>query len=249
VKPRARSRVRGALAGCALALAGGCSEGLPPPTVDLIIRARWNDTPASVGEIGYELETELFMYERAASCVPLSDLRVTVNDAQYSTTAGNCDLSVVVTAVAVRPDVDTVVTLQSNYGVMGTATFRGLFPGAGGAHLVSPADGRVRMGETFAISIPTAWPVGDGRVSAYVQWLDPAPEVPPFHSYVVGNATADGTAVELAAPMLTGRAQVILENLYPPVDPVAAESCSGFDSCSAFATSALLGPVAIEVIP
>jgi len=248
VRPTARGGARAALAGCALALAvaGACNEE-PQRFVDLVIRARWNDDPASADQIGYEVEAQIMMLARAQSCYPLPDLRITVNDTEYPSAPGDCDTQVQVTAPA-RTDADTVVSVRSAHGPMGTGTFRGLFPGSGASQLVSPADGRVRMGETFTMSIPAGWPVGDGRVSAHVQWLDPAPSVPPFYSYVIGNANAERTAVELIAPALTGRAQVVLNNLGSS-NSVAGEACTGFTRCFAFPSADVLGPVAIEVVP
>ena len=248
MKPPARGWARAALAGCALALAmsGACNEE-PQRLVDLVIRARWNDDPASADQIGYEVEAQVMMLARAESCAPLPDLRITVNDTEYPTAAGDCETHVQVTAPG-RTDADTVVSVRSAHGPMGTGTFRGLFPGSEASQLVSPADGRVRMGETFTMSIPAGWPVGDGSVSAHVQWLDPAPSVPPFYSRVIGNANADRNAVELIAPALTGRAQVVLNNLGYP-NSVAAEACTGFTSCFAVPSTDVLGPVAIEVVP
>jgi hypothetical protein len=248
VKSPAREGVRWALAGCVLALAGGCGDDPRPPDVDLHVWAAWADDAASSAEIGYEVRVVSNMPDRAESCFPLPALQFTVNDIDYATAAGDCDADVSVIARAVRADADTVVTLRSAHGPMGTATFQGLFPGFGASQLVSPADGRVRMGEKLAISIPPGWPVGDGRVSAAVHWLDPAPSVPPFYSYVIGNANVDRTAVELTMPMLTGRAQVILEDLRFP-EMIDSTSCSGFARCFGHPSTGVLGPVAIEVIP
>jgi hypothetical protein len=248
VKANARGWARWTLAGCALALAGACGEDPRPPAMDLFVRAEWNDTPASADQIGYQVEAEIVMLDRNQSCVPLPDLRITINDADYPIVAGDCDTHVSATARPVRTDAATVVTLRSSYGLMGAATFPGLFPGSGASQLVSPADGRVRMGEKVAVTIPAGWPVGDGRVSAFLYWLDPAPSVPPFASYVLANATVDRTAVEVTAPMLTGRAQVILQSLESP-ENVNADACTGFERCIGYDTADVLGPVAIEVIP
>ena len=72
--------------------------------------------------------------------------------------------------------------------------------------------------------------------------------MPPFHSSVIASANADRTAVEVTAPMLTGRAQVILRNLSFS-DRVGAASCTGFSRFFALPSSDVLGPIAIEVIP
>ena len=66
----------------------------------------------------------------------------------------------------------------------------------------------------------------------YVNWLDPAPSVPPFRSYATGTVTADGTAVEIVAPMITGRALVTLQSLYP-TDSITTDVCTGFSACRA----------------
>jgi len=249
VKAHARGWTRWALACFALALAGACGGDDPrPPDMDLRVWAAWTNDPASSAEIGYEVEVEIDMLERAQSCFPLPDLRFTVNDSEYPTAAGDCDTHLSVTARAVRADADTVVTLRSALGPLGTAAFRGLFPGFGASQVVSPADGRVRMGENLAVSIPPGWPVGDGRVSAYVYWLDPAPSVPPFYSYVIGNADTNRTAVELTMPMLTGRAQVVLRNL-SSLESIDSTECAGFARCFGLPSTEVLGPVAIEVIP
>jgi len=247
VKPVARTALAGCTLALALALTGACGANPRPPEVDLSVRAAWNHDPATVDQIGYEVEAEMVMLSRGASCFPLPDLRIIVNDTEYPTATGDCATHVSVTA-PVRTDADTVVSLRSADGPIGTATFRGLFPGAGASQLVSPADGNVPMGETFAISIPAGWPVGDGRVSAYLHWLDPAPSVPPFYSYVIGNANADRTAVDLVAPALTGRAQVVLNSLGSP-DSVVPDACTGFARCFGYSSNDVLGPVAIEVIP
>jgi hypothetical protein len=232
-----------------LALAGACGDEDPQlPEATLLLYARWGDDPPSTDAIGYEVEVLVNLSGREQTCSALPDLRITVNDADFPIAAGDCDAYLQVTAPAVRADVDTVVTLRSANGLMATATFPGLFPGFGGLQVVSPADGRVRMGETLALAIPPGWPVGDGRVTALVQWLDPAPSVPPFRSFVLATATADRTAVQLTVPMLTGRAQVILENLGGG-DNVDAEVCTGFDRCRALPASDVLGPLAIEVLP
>ena len=144
------------------------------------------------------------------------------------------------------------MTVRSGDALIGEARYRALFPGFGAAQPLSPADGRVRAGETLALAIPTGWPVDgdvdDGRVDASFTWLDPAPSVPPFHSSVVATANAERTAVELTAPTLTGRAQVILRNL-AYAERVGATACAGFSRCLALPSSDVLGPVEIEVIP
>jgi len=244
VKGRARAW---GLAGCALALAGACGDE-PPVAAELFLWAGWNVDPASTAEIGYEVDVEVRMNDRAATCVPLPDLRITVNDAEHPLVVGDCDTTIREPVRPVRADADTVVAVRSGDALVGEATYRALFPGFGASQPLSPADGRVRAGETLALAIPAGWPVGDGRVDATFYWLDPAPSVPPFHSSVIATANADRTAVEMAAPMLTGHAQVILRNLALS-ERVDAASCSGFLRCLALPSGDVLGPVAIEVAP
>jgi len=245
---KAQARARGcALAGCALALAGACGEE-PPVAAELFLWAAWNSDPASTAEIGYEVDVEVRMNDRAATCVPLPDLRITVNDAEHPLVVGDCDTTIREPVRPVRADADTVVEVRSAGARVGEATYRALFPGFGASQPLSPADGRVRVGETLALAIPAGWSVDDGRVDAAFYWLDPAPSVPPFHTSVIATANADRTAIEMAAPMLTGRAQVILRNLAFS-ERVDAASCTGFSRCFALPSSDVLGPVAIEVTP
>jgi hypothetical protein len=251
LKTHASERARWALAGCALALAGACGEDPRPPEVILHVSPAWNADPASTAEIGYEVTVVVELPGRSETCFPLPDLRITVNSSEYPIAAGDCDTEVGVTAWPVRTDADTVVTLSSGHRELGAATFRGLFPGLGALQLVSPADGRVRMGETLALAIPANWlPLYDGRVAVLVHWLDSAASVPPF--YWGYSTTAVGTAVEVPTPMATGRALVIVRTLVLPPAPsvvlVQAQACTGFSRCLASASDTL-GPVAIEVIP
>ena len=247
MKAHRRARARGCtLAGCALALAGACGGEEPPVAADLFLWAAWNSDPASTAEIGYEVDVEVRMNDRAATCVPLPDLRITVNDAEHALVVGDCDTTVREPVRPVRADADTVVAVRTGGARLGEATYRALFPGFGASQPLSPPG--VRVGETLALAIPAGWSVGDGRVDAAFYWLDPAPSVPPFHTSVIATANADRTAVEMAAPMLTGRAQVILRNLVFS-DRVDAASCAGFSRCLALPSSDVLGPVAIEVIP
>jgi hypothetical protein len=250
VKSRAR---RGALAGCALAvaLAGACGDE-PLIAADLFLWASWNGDPASSAEIGYEVDVEIRMNDRAATCAPLPDVRITVNDVEHTRVVGDCDTTIRQLVQPVAADADTVVTVRSGDARVGEATYRALFPGFGATQPLSPADGRVRAGETLALALPPGWPVDVdvdvGRVDAVFYWLDPAPSVPPFHSSAVATANAERTAVEVIAPTVTGRAQVILRN-HAYAERVGAASCAGFSRCAALPASDVLGPVAVEVIP
>jgi hypothetical protein len=217
----------------------------------LRVSAAWNSDPASTAQIGYAVTAAVEFLGRRETCFPLPDLRITVNDSDFPIAVGDCDPDVGVEALSVRTDADIVVTLSSGHRGLGAATVRGLFPGIDALQLVSPADGRVRMGETLALAIPPGWPSdSDKRVGALVHWLAPAPSVPPFYSprpaNVVGRA-----AVEVSAPTLTGSALLIVRALVPPWPNVGAvaEACTGFSRCLAGASSETLGPVAIEVIP
>jgi hypothetical protein len=251
VSAPARSLVVFACAAGALSFTGGCGGDDPPPlNVDLLVTAAWNDEPSSVDEIGYELSVEAHLWERGSNCAPLPDLRWMVDGVEWAVgPLGACESWIDTDARPVTPGATTVVQLLSGDRVVGEATYSGLFPGAGTTSVLSPPDGRVRMGETLVVSAPAGLRSGDGRrVSVYVNWLDPAPSVPPFRSYVNGTVTADGTAVEIVAPLITGRAQVTLQSLSSN-DAITTDACTGFSACRALPSTNVIGPVAIEVVP
>jgi hypothetical protein len=246
----ARSLVVFVCAADALSLTGGCGGDDPPPlNMDLLVTADWHDEPSSVDEIGYELSVEAHLWERGSSCASLPDLRWMVDGVEWALgPIGACESWIDTDVRPVTPGATTVVQLLSGDRVVGEATYSGLFPGAGTTSVLSPPQGRVRMGETLVVSAPAGWRSGDGRVSVYVNWLDPAPSVPPFRSYAIGTVTADGMAVEIVAPMITGRALVTLQSLYL-TDSITTDACTGFSVCRALPSSNVAGPVAIEVVP
>ena len=246
----ARSLVVFVCAAGALSFTGGCGGDDPPPlNMDLVVTADWHDEPSFADQIGYELSVEAHLWERGSTCAPLPDLRWMVDGVEWAVgPIGACESWIDTDVRPVTPGATTVVQLLSGDRVVGEATYSGLFPGAGTTSVLSPPEGRVRMGETLVVSAPAGWRSGDGRVSVYVNWLDPAPSVPPFRSYANGTVTADGTAVEIVAPMITGRALVTLQSL-SPTDSITTDACTGFAVCRALPSTNVVGPVAIEVVP
>ena len=130
-------------------MAGGCGDDPAPPAMELKVNASWNRSPTSVGDIGYQVEVEVYLAGRRDSCAPLSPaLHITVNDRDATlVVGGQCDMHLTAVVHAVAPDTDTVVKLRDGDKLLGEARFQGLFPGFGATHVVSPADGRVRAGE------------------------------------------------------------------------------------------------------
>jgi hypothetical protein len=253
VNGRSRAAVGLALAGCLLSAPAGCNEDQQPPALDLTANASWNRDPSSIADIGYELELDIYFSDRAQTCFELPrDLRVVVDDRQLDLNlmaVGACQSNLRITAIALTPRETTVVKVLDGDAVLGEATYRNLFPGSTGAEVLSPADGRPRMGETLTISIPTGWHEStDPRVIGFFHWLDPAASVPPFSTFVYGTAAADALSVTVAAPMIAGRAMVVFSKLGLS-DVTVAESCTGFRTCRSFASDDTVGPVAVEVIP
>jgi hypothetical protein len=131
--------------------------------------------------------------------------------------------------------------------LLGSATYRGLFPGYP-AQLASPADGRVRVGDSVVLGLPAPLPA-DAPFSEYSEyyWLDSVDGVPPYHDIARATLAPDRQSITVATPDRTGRAALVssssLDKGY-----VAAESCEGFTYCTSW-PSAAIGPVFVEVVP
>ena len=79
-------------------------------------------------------------------------------------------------------------------------------------------------------------------------WRDPPAGVPPFYTFAATKLGAASGTLETQAPMLTGRAALILAAAYR-VDVDLVESCSGFRYCNAVPNQDTLGPIFLEVVP
>ena len=236
------------------ATAAGCAVDDPtPPGLGLSVRASWNRDPPSVDLIGYRVDVSIGITGRADICTGVSPrLRVTVNDRETGPiVAGPCEGNVEVIVPAVATDTDTVVKLLDGHAVIGLATYRGLFPGLGATAVASPPEASVRGGEKLTLSIPPGWLLGDGdQLSTQFYWLDTPAQVPPFHtSAVATRAPANSSAVETTAPVMTGRALLVAENLERGYDSERAAACTGFSGCQAWPSHQTLGPVLVEVTP
>jgi hypothetical protein len=217
----------------------------------LLTRAEWKDQPGSAAEIGFWISVDVGWPDRGQDCSPLpSSLRVTVNDreaTQLHAISGDCSWDVVFEVGPFSPDEQpTRVRVLDGEKTLGEAAYDGLYP-AYPAQLLSAADGRVRAGESFTMSMPASL---SSVVAAYgvvkLFWLDPAPAIPPYYQFATIEPDADAATITVSAPSTTGRAAVIAPISFPEL--TRSSSCIGFASCLGQPNDNI-GPVFVEVIP
>jgi hypothetical protein len=238
------------LAACLLAAMSGCDDA-PPPDVRLLTRVSWLDDPGSIDEIGYEIGVDVGWHSRPTSCFPLSpDLRVTVNDRQPVPVVAqaDCEWDALVTVRGFTADTDVVVKLHDGDRLLGEATYRGMFPAFSAGRVVSPADGRVRVGEPVTVAVSPGWELFPDGISFNFHWLDMTGPAPPFSTFAFGTVAPDLLSAQATAPPLTGRALLVLDS-FRDTPLILAESCTGFSSCEAVPSPFVIGPMPIEVIP
>jgi hypothetical protein len=232
----------------ALALAAGCGDNQAKLEVDLLAGAQWNENPTSIGEIGYQVVVDVGWPSRPYSCFPLSpDLRIRVNDLEaVPMKTGDCELDVLVRMGAFLADTPITVRLEDGERLVGEARYEGLFPGFG-AQLAGTQAAEVHAGDPIRIALPA--PAPDAIIAIpFLYWMNTAPSVPPFHTYVPGSFEADGQTIDLTAPPLTGRAQLVIQSALPGGFG-AAQSCTGFSTCAALPAYETVGPIAVDIVP
>jgi hypothetical protein len=240
------------LAACLLlAATSGCGDNTSPPEIRLLTATRWLDDPGSIDELGYEVHVDIGWPDKALTCFPLSpDLRVTINAREPLPVVAraNCAWDVLVIVRGFTSDTDVTVKLHDGDTLLGEATYSGMFPGFSSWQLVSPADGRVRAGEPLAIAASPGPALFAQTVGMYFHWLDMAGAAPPFNTFALATAGADGLSAQATAPPLTGRALMVVRNVDDKGFGLAA-SCTGFSSCASWPDYFTIGPIAVEVIP
>jgi len=233
----------------ALASAAGCGSNAPPP-VELHGFADWNDDPATVDAIGYQVTLELQWPTRGASCFPLpSDLTVALNDHSIvPASAGDCADDFILPFDGVAPDAPVSVRVFSGSLVYGEATFDNLFPGFG-AQLASGGASQVAAGGQVEVTLPaTAVPVASNLLSGQFDWTAAGPSGVPFNTFARGMAGPDPQSVILTAPTgLTGSAIVVVKSVFQSISGTAT-SCTGFIRCEVLPDMQTAGPVSVDVI-
>ena len=226
--------------------AAACSSD--KPQVILLASGSWNENPSTVAETGYQVGADVGWPERPMSCFALPpNLTININDASVTPMVyGDCRLDVLVYSGAFQQDVPITVKLQDGDEVLAEAQIEGLFPGAH-AQLIAPSGGQVKVGDPVVIGMPfTGLP--PWLVAADFYWLDMPAGAPPFHTFVAGTLSADGSTFQTTAPNVTGRAAVVVDTSFTPPD-VVASACTGFDACAVEANHNTIGPVFVEVVP
>jgi hypothetical protein len=228
----------------------GC--GSDESDLRLLTHAEWKEHPGSVAEIGYWISVDFGWPDRIQSCSPLpSDLHVTVDGREASknlNASGDCRWDVVFEVGPFAADAQQATTVRVLDGrkLLGEATYLGLLPGYP-AQLVSPADGRVRVGDTVGLSLLAPLPADDRLfTSARYYWLDPPDSVPPYSEYAEATLASDRQSITVKTPTRTGRAALIAWAYYK--EQTVAESCVGFRYCTGW-PSETVGPVFVEVVP
>ncbi len=227
--------------------AGACS-GDSPPVANLLASARWNDSPSTVDETGYQVLADIGWADRPQSCFSLSNYRIRINDTEVAPMVyGDCRFDVLVTSGAFQQDVPITVQLKDGDQVLGQAQFEHLFPGAN-SQLVAPANGQqVAVGDPVVLTLP-APPSNPSSIYAEFYWLDTPATVPPYQTFATGTVSADGSTFQTTAPAITGHAAVVLKAGFDG-GVVGASSCTGFASCAAEPEGQTVGPVFVEVVP
>jgi hypothetical protein len=248
----ARARCGLRLVACLVLFAvTGCGDDTSSPDIHLLTATRWLDDPRSIDELGYEVQVDIGWPDKAITCAPLSpDLRVTVNDREPLPVVAraDCEWDVLVSLRGFTSDTDLTVKLHDGDRLLGEATYSGMFPGFSSWRLVSPADGRVRAGESLAIAASSGSALFAEAVGMYFHWLDMPGAAPPFYSFVSAKAGPDRLTATAIAPPLTGPALTVVHNVGDQAFGSAA-SCTGFSSCGSWPDDSTIGPFAIEVIP
>jgi hypothetical protein len=227
--------------------------GTDDPEMDLLTAASWNADPASVAETGYWISVDFGWPERAKSCFPLPRaLHVTVDGREATKNAnmgGDClwDVLYELGPFPSEEPQPTVVRVLDGEKLLGSATYRGLFPGYP-AQLMSPADGRVRLGDSIVLGLLAPLPADASFFgSAEYFWLDASDGVPPYQQYAQATLATDRQSITVATPDRTGRAALIASSSFSK-EYTPAESCEGFAHCTSL-PSAAIGPVLVEVVP
>jgi hypothetical protein len=237
------------LAGAAATGVAGCGDSSRPPMV-LLVSAEWNSDPATADDVGYQVLVDLGWPSRPTDCFPLSpNLKVHVNDLEVTPLPdGDCEFDVLVRAGAFRQDTPVTVAIEDGGEQLGEARFTGLFPGFA-THLVSPADGQeVHAGAPIVLSVPTQGYYLDLDFGE-ILWLDGPASVPPYSDYLSScTLDADGQSCTVTGPTTTGHGALTLTTVSAG-DYIAAQSCTGFQSCAELPEQMTLGPVFIDVVP
>jgi hypothetical protein len=236
-----------------LALAGfagwGCGGG-KDPEIRMEVRGVWNEYPGTIAQTGFQLWVDVGYPERRDSCFPLSpDLRVRVNDLEATPSfESDCQWDALTFFGPFDKNVPITVRWQDGDRVLGEAQFENLFPGAD-AQLVTPAEGnQVKVGEPFAATVPVPLDVPD-LIAADFYWLDTPDDIPPYHTFVAGKLSDDGSTFQAPAPAVTGRAAVVLRTVFANSSILSAVSCTGFSFCDAWPDDETIGPFYVEVVP
>jgi hypothetical protein len=246
----------GALLGIVATLSACGSDG--GPDMMLLTAAEWKEDPGTVGEIGYWVSVDVGWPDRAQSCFDLpSNLRVTVNGREGTRTQdrdGDCLWDVVYDVGPFWPDEPqpTTVHVLDGEKLLGQATYLGLFP-AYPARLASPADGKVRLGDSVVLNLLSPFP-DESTASEWSEyslaeyyWLDGPHGVPPYKDSLRIITVPDQQTIVVYSPARTGQAALAING---PITKAftEAESCTGFTSCEAM-PSTTAGPVFVEVVP
>ncbi len=242
-------RVAACLAGAA-GITAGCGSDASPP-ISLFTTADWKDNPGSLDEIGYRVTVDFGWPSRAQSCFPLpSDLTVSVNEREVTPTElGECVWDILVEFDAVPPDTPVHVRVAGGGRIYGEATYDDLFPGFG-AQLTPAGDGTVHANSPFTILLPsTVSPVATDLGAGNFYWLDIQPPEVPYFTFGPGTYGPDPQRVAITAPGITGRATLIVKDVFEGSGLGTARSCTGFDSCPSLPASLAAGPIAVNVVP
>lgn len=254
--------IRWLLAGaCVLGIAcslAGCGADAPHD-MSLLTTAQWKEHPGTVDEIGYWISVDFGWPDRHRSCFDLpAALRVTVNGregAMSYDTGGDCMWDVVYNVGPFLPDEFQAVSVRVLDGdrLLGEATYPDFFPGTL-ARLASPADGKVRSGDSVTLTLlsPYYGSAYGGYDFAHYYWLDAPDGVPPYYDLAKAYLSSDRASLTIETPdydtpARTGRAAVL-------IDPTRfgastwTDSCMGFTHCEGWPSLAL-GPIFVEVLP
>jgi hypothetical protein len=241
-----RSHALALLLAASLAVVACDDAGLPE--MELLTSVGWNEAPASVADLGYEVNVDVGWPDRFSSCFSLPGaLRVTVNDHETTSLGimGDCRWDVVFRAERITEPGPVTVRIYDGSRMLGEAVYRDVLRGFD-AKLVTSTAGRVRAGDPVTILVPDNVPVQ--LPDAMFFWRDSPANVPAFYTRSSAELAPDGLTITTTAPALrgqAGRAALVISTSGAELG--ATSECVGFEHCTAYVKH-VLGPIEVEVL-
>jgi hypothetical protein len=225
---------------------GGCDEAPHKPDFAIGAEAKWNDSPASPADVGYDVAVVLIQRKHGDSCRTAAASTTLLVDGQSIPLTRDPASDCLEGKTLVGPlltEKAVAVRVEEEGQLVGQVSFEGLMPGVA-AKLVSPADGHVRAGDDIHIVPPPSLPTSNPELATLF-----LPEAPVWSP----NGFAPGTPAErrhdgihLTAPRFVGSAILVFDGM--PFVPEVALECPGLFACTANASNTL-GPIFLTGVP